>query len=114
MLVPPCVEETEILVVGGGPAGIGACVSAARQGKKTLLLEKRGFLGGNITACYVENCNYFLSGTPFRSQGLYAEIEEKFLEKYGNSNVRSNKASSFDSECLKVYLDEFVQEKWMV
>ncbi len=103
-------EETEILVVGGGPAGIGACVSAARQGKKTLLLEKRGFLGGNITACYVENCNYFLAGTPFRPQGLYAEIEEKFLEKYGNSNVRSNKASSFDSECLKVYLDEFVQE----
>lgn len=103
-------EETEVLVVGGGPAGIGACVSAARQGKKTLLLEKRGFLGGNITACYVENCNYFLAGTPFRAQGLYAEIEEKCMQKYGNGNVRSNKANSFDSECLKVFLDEFVQE----
>lgn len=103
-------EEAEVLVVGGGPAGIGACVSAARQGKKTLLLEKRGFLGGNITACYVENCNYFLAGTPFHAQGLYAEIEKRCLEKYGNSNVRSNKANSFDSECLKVFLDEFVQE----
>jgi heterodisulfide reductase subunit A-like polyferredoxin len=42
--------EVDVLVVGGGPAGIGAAVSAARRGAKTMLLEKRGFLGGNITA----------------------------------------------------------------
>ena len=46
-------RKADILVVGGGPAGIGAAISAARLGKKVLLLEKRGFLGGNITACYV-------------------------------------------------------------
>ena len=48
------IEKTvDVLVVGGGPAGVGAAVSAARNGAKVLLLEKRAFLGGNITACYV-------------------------------------------------------------
>ena len=48
-----CVDvraEADVLVVGGGPAGIGAAVAAARQGCRVMLLEKRGFLGGNITA----------------------------------------------------------------
>ena len=53
-------KHVDIVVAGGGPAGVGAAVSASRQGKKVLLLEKRAYLGGNITACYVENCNYFL------------------------------------------------------
>jgi len=102
--------ETQVLVVGGGPAGIGAAVSAARNGQKVILLEKRGFLGGNITACFVENCNYFLKGTPFRSEGMYAEIEKKAYEKYGNDNIRERNKYAFSSEYLKVFLDEFVTE----
>ena len=102
--------ETQVLVVGGGPAGIGAAVSAARNGKKVLLLEKRGFLGGNITACYVENCNYFLRGTSFEAQGIYAEIERKVYRKYGNDNIREKNKYAFSSEYLKVFLDEFVAE----
>lgn len=38
--------ETEVLVVGGGPAGIGAAIGAARQGVRTLLIENHGFFGG--------------------------------------------------------------------
>lgn len=38
--------ETDVLVVGGGPAGIGAAMGAARQGVKTLLIENHGFFGG--------------------------------------------------------------------
>lgn len=102
--------KADILVVGGGPAGIGAAVSAARQGKNVLLLEKRGYLGGNITACYVENCNYFLRGTGISSEGIYAEIEKKALGKYGNDNVRERSQNCFSSEYLKVFLDEFVKE----
>ncbi|MDR1765229.1 MAG: FAD-dependent oxidoreductase [Lachnospiraceae bacterium] len=103
-------RETQILVVGGGPAGIGAAVAAARQGKKTLLLEKRGFLGGNITACFVENCNYFLAGTGFSSEGIYAEIEKRSYETYGNDNMRQRNMHAFHSEYLKVFLDGFLQE----
>ncbi len=101
----------EVLVVGGGPAGIGAAISAARSGKKVMLLEKRAFLGGNITACYVENCNYFLKGTGFTSEGVYAEIEKKVYAKYGNDNVRERNKYAFSSEYLKVFLDEFLAEE---
>lgn len=103
-------KSVDILVVGGGPAGIGACVAAARQGKKVLLLEKRGFLGGNITACYVENCNYFLYNTPFASEGIYAEIEKQCKEKYGNDNIRPVADACFHSEYLKVFLDDYVRD----
>ena len=42
-------RETDVLVVGGGPAGIMAACAAARKGLKVLLIESRGYLGGNIT-----------------------------------------------------------------
>lgn len=45
----PLYAEAEILVVGGGPAGTAAAISAARCGKKTILLERSGQLGGMST-----------------------------------------------------------------
>jgi hypothetical protein len=41
--------DLDVLVVGGGPAGIGAGLAAARTGAKTLLVERWGFLGGLAT-----------------------------------------------------------------
>jgi len=38
--------QTDVLVVGGGPAGIGAALGAARTGAKTLLIEAEGYFGG--------------------------------------------------------------------
>ena len=45
--------ETDVLVVGGGPAGIGAAVAAAQAGARVVLVERYGFLGGNATAALV-------------------------------------------------------------
>lgn len=42
--------KAQVVVLGGGPAGIAAAISAARQGKKVALVEKYGFLGGMATA----------------------------------------------------------------
>ena len=42
-------EEADVVVVGGGPGGIGAAVSAARNGAKTVLVERYGHLGGMAT-----------------------------------------------------------------
>jgi glycine/D-amino acid oxidase-like deaminating enzyme len=39
-------DEVDVLVVGGGPAGIGAALGAARKGTKTLLVENHAFFGG--------------------------------------------------------------------
>jgi pyruvate/2-oxoglutarate dehydrogenase complex dihydrolipoamide dehydrogenase (E3) component len=42
--------EYEVAVLGGGPAGIAAAVSAALAGRRTLLIERYGFLGGMGTS----------------------------------------------------------------
>ena len=42
----PVVDDYEIIVIGGGPAGCAAAAAAGREGKKTLLLETTGALGG--------------------------------------------------------------------
>jgi hypothetical protein len=51
----PLYGEYEIAVLGGGPAGIAAAVAAARTGRRTLLIERYGFLGGMGTAAGVTN-----------------------------------------------------------
>lgn len=38
--------DVDVLVAGGGPVGLGAAIGAARQGVRTLLVERVGFLGG--------------------------------------------------------------------
>lgn len=47
------VAETDVLVVGGGPAGLGAALGAAATGVEVVLVERYGFLGGNATAALV-------------------------------------------------------------
>jgi hypothetical protein len=45
----PVIAEVDVLVVGGGTAGLAAAVSAARTGAKTMLVERYGSLGGLAT-----------------------------------------------------------------
>jgi FAD dependent oxidoreductase len=51
----PVLGEYDVVVLGGGPAGIAAAVAAARAGSTTLLVERYGFLGGMGTAAGVTN-----------------------------------------------------------
>jgi flavin-dependent dehydrogenase len=46
----PLFGEYEVVVLGGGPAGIAAALAAGRRGRSTLLVERYGFLGGAGTA----------------------------------------------------------------
>src|SRR5262252_4840304 len=63
----PVFREYDVVVLGGGPAGITAAVAAARDGAQTLLVERYGFLGGMGTAAGVTNfC------------GLHANIRGEF------------------------------------
>jgi glycine/D-amino acid oxidase-like deaminating enzyme len=45
--------DADVLVVGGGPAGLGAALGAAEAGARVVLAERYGFLGGNATAALV-------------------------------------------------------------
>src|SRR5260370_1754859 len=51
----PLYGEYEVSVLGGGPAGIAAAVASARAGRRTLLIERYGFLGGMGTAAGATN-----------------------------------------------------------
>lgn len=51
----PVVAEAEVVVLGGGPAGVAAATAAARAGARTILLERYGFLGGMGSAALVTN-----------------------------------------------------------
>jgi FAD dependent oxidoreductase len=57
LLLPPrtaqFAAEAEVLVVGGGPAGIGAALGAVAAGADVILVERHGFLGGNATVALV-------------------------------------------------------------
>lgn len=46
----PCFGDVDVLVCGGGPAGIGASLRAAREGASTMVIEMGGCLGGVATA----------------------------------------------------------------
>ena len=48
MLYP---DRFDVVVVGGGPAGIAAAIGAARAGAKTVIVERFAYLGGNVTVC---------------------------------------------------------------
>jgi hypothetical protein len=51
----PVALEADVVVLGGGPAGIAAAVAASRHGARTVLVERYGFLGGMGTAAMVTN-----------------------------------------------------------
>lgn len=72
----------EVVVAGGGPAGISAAVAAARMGKRTALIERHPFLGGMGTAALVSNfCNAHHDGERFIIGGIFAELRNRLIGK---------------------------------
>jgi len=49
--IVPVTVQTDVLVIGGGPAGIGAAVAASRRGLKVCLLESGPLIGGIMATC---------------------------------------------------------------
>ena len=55
----PIARDTDVIVVGGGPAGLAAAIAAARAGARTTLIEQFGYLGGTATASLMACINGF-------------------------------------------------------
>jgi len=94
----------DVVVCGGGPAGIAASVAAARTGAEVLLIERYGFLGGMATAGLVNPFMTFFAGSEQIVQGIFQEIIDRLSFLGGWGGPRQNWA--FDPELLKVAADE--------
>jgi len=78
-------KDFDVVVLGGGPAGITAAISAARNGAKTLLVERYGFLGGMSTAALVYPWMTFHSASGQQViKGLAQEIVERLQARNGS------------------------------
>ena len=61
----------DVIVVGGGPAGIMAAMASGKLGADTLLIEKNGFLGGAATASVLGPISPFHYKDEWYSSGFY-------------------------------------------
>lgn len=98
----PVVAEVDVLVAGGGPAGFGAALAAAREGASTLLIERHGFLGGVATAALVSK----FSQHKHRLYGLADEMVDEMVRR-GGATVGA--VINFDPECFKEVALELVE-----
>lgn len=123
----PVRYETEVLVVGGGPAGLCAAISAARNGARTLLIEQNGFCGGMATAGLVApfmTC-YDSAGDKVLIRGIFEEIINRLCESgdalhpsgiEGKTSFTSYQGpghihvTPFRAEALKRLADEMLTE----
>ncbi|EFK96522.1 FAD dependent oxidoreductase [sediment metagenome] len=83
----PVRDEVDVLVCGGGCAGVAAALAAARNGARTCLVEHYGFAGGTLTAAGVNGIGGYqhdLDGRPLVS-GIPIEIVQRLAEADGAS-----------------------------
>src|SRR5580698_1315166 len=78
----PVAAVADLVVVGGGPAGIGAAVSAARAGLKVALLERYPYLGGLASGGMVLVLDDMCNGNEVTVRGLCREMIER-MERVG-------------------------------
>ncbi len=111
--------QTDVLVVGGGVAGVCAAAAAARAGAKTVLVERNSFLGGAATAAAVSQfMGWQTAGGKQIIAGLGEEIVRRLVEAGGSPGPDTGMLSTgtiidrvvFDPETLKVVLDELVTD----
>src|SRR5690606_9941952 len=81
-LKAPVVSRSDILVVGGGPAGVSAAVTAARSGAKVTLLERYSYLGGLASGGMVLVLDDMINGSEISVTGIVSEYIER-LERLG-------------------------------
>ncbi|MFK4997522.1 FAD-dependent oxidoreductase [Bacillus sp. N9] len=70
----------DVIVAGGGPSGIMAAIAAARNGAKTMLIEKYGFLGGMATNALVGPLQTFHAGDKQIVMGIAEEVIQRLKE----------------------------------
>ncbi|MCQ6561649.1 FAD-dependent oxidoreductase [Paenibacillus mendelii] len=100
----PIAGSSNVIVCGGGPAGVSAAIAAARMGASTVLLENHGCLGGIWTAgllCWIIDAR--------NKTGLMSEIMER-LDRRGARRQSQGSDFTYDPEEMKYLLDVLCEE----
>lgn len=100
----PLVNDADVIVCGGGPAGVAAAITAARAGARVRLFEWRGCLGGVWTAGLL---GYFLD---FDKPGFAKELRVKLDQRNARGNATSAGRFCYQPEDLKLLLEELCVE----
>ncbi len=123
--VVPVARSVDVVVAGAGPAGLAAAVSAARNGAKTLLVERSGWMGGMATSALVHPFMPSYAGDRPVNTGVFREIVERLVSRGAAihpDNVRMGTGytgyvvwphdhlTPFDVEELKWVIQELVEE----
>jgi len=100
----PVRHETEVLVVGGGPAGVAAAVAAARNGASTTLVERYNHLGGMATGGLVILIPHMSAGTQEQEiAGICDEIIRRLEAKDGVRHPGRQHLGSTDPRLLEEF-----------
>jgi hypothetical protein len=103
----PVRHEVDVLVAGGGPAGVAAALAAARAGRSVFLAERQTCLGGMGTAGLVPAFMPFGDGVNFLAAGIGEEVARK-LE--AASGLKLERILPIDAEALKRVYDDLLVE----
>ena len=115
--VTPVFGEFDVVVLGGGPAGITAAVAAARAGQRTLLVERYGFLGGMGTAAGVTNFCGLHAKVHGEIRQVVHGLADELLDRMRALNGLNEPhilfggriaAQAYDNAAFKVAADELV------
>jgi hypothetical protein len=104
------IASVDVLVCGGGPAGFIAAIAAARNGAKTMLLERYGFLGGMATASLVGPISKFRCEEKLIVGGIPWEFVERMSAKNGAQIDLPSGNVPFDPEVYKLVAMQMVRE----
>ncbi len=100
----------DLIVVGGGSAGVATAVAASRKGCSTLLIEKMNFLGGQATGGLVTPMMKNFCNNKNLTSGICLEILER-LEETGNSIIyKDGNPGWFNPTYMKCILDDICTE----
>lgn len=120
----PIRNECDVLVVGGGSAGVAAAIAAARKGAKTILVERYPLLGGDLLAGGLSWLSYYNVFREFNAEpkqlvfGIANEMAQRLIAEGSSPGfyedmgqwTQESRGYHVERERMKGFFYEFIEE----